>query len=121
MAVALMPDALCLWEVIEPLLLLVLPQPKGGRPRISDRACLLGILFVSRSPGRCRHKRWARVRHDMLEAVVRLAAVGVSDLIHLMLLNWLSRYGQIDWSRAVMDSCSGRAVFGGTHGPQSYG
>jgi len=28
-------------------------------------------------------------------------------------LNWLSRYGEIDWSRAVVDSCSVRAVFGG--------
>ncbi len=35
------------------------------------------------------------------------------DLIHFVLLNWLSRDGQIDWSRAVVDSCSVRAVFGG--------
>jgi len=28
-------------------------------------------------------------------------------------LNWLSRNGQIDWSHAVVDSCSVRAVFGG--------
>ncbi len=32
------------WRVIEPLL----PEelPKGGRPRIDDRAALAGILFV---------------------------------------------------------------------------
>jgi hypothetical protein len=35
------------------------------------------------------------------------------DLIHFALLNWLSRDGQIDWSRAVVDSCLVRADFGG--------
>ena len=39
---------------------------------------------------------------------------GIWDLIHFVVLNWLSRYGQIDWSQAVVDSRSVRAVFGGT-------
>jgi transposase len=38
---------------------------------------------------------------------------GIWELIHFVLLNWLSRDGQIDWSRAVVDSCSVRGVFGG--------
>jgi transposase len=38
---------------------------------------------------------------------------GVWDFIHFVLLNCLSVDGQIDWSRAVVDSCSVRAVFGG--------
>ena len=38
---------------------------------------------------------------------------GIWDLTHFALLDWLSRDGQIDWSRAVVDSCSVRAVFGG--------
>jgi transposase len=38
-----------LWEVIEPLLPEEPPKPKGGRPRIDDRATLTGILFVSKS------------------------------------------------------------------------
>ena len=29
------------------------------------------------------------------------------------MLDWLGRYGQIDWSRAVVDGSSVRAVFGG--------
>jgi len=38
---------------------------------------------------------------------------GIWELIHFSLLDWLARYGRIDWSRAVLDSCSIRAVFGG--------
>ena len=38
---------------------------------------------------------------------------GVWDLIHFALLDWLARCDQIDWSRAVVDSCSSRAVYGG--------
>ena len=34
---------------IEPLLPVPPPRPNGGRPRVSNRACLTGILFVLRS------------------------------------------------------------------------
>ena len=34
---------------------------------------------------------------------------------HFALLDWLARNDQIDWSRAVVDSCSIRAVHGGDH------
>jgi transposase len=35
-----------LWAVIAPLLPPAPPRPQGGRPRLSDRAVLTGILFV---------------------------------------------------------------------------
>jgi transposase len=38
-----------LWDAIEPLLPPEPPKPKGGRPRLPDRACLTGIVFVLRS------------------------------------------------------------------------
>src|SRR5215212_392094 len=44
MAKELLPDAL--WARIVPLLPPEPPKPKGGRPRVSDRAALTGILFV---------------------------------------------------------------------------
>jgi transposase len=47
MAAALVPDAL--WSLIRPLLPASMPKPQCGRPRVSDRACLTGILFVLRS------------------------------------------------------------------------
>src|SRR5438128_10014724 len=47
MARELLPDAL--WAEIEPLLPPQPPKPKGGRPRLPDRAALTGILFVLHS------------------------------------------------------------------------
>src|SRR5438094_6767601 len=114
MAIPLLPDAL--WSLIQPVLPLPRSKPKGGRPRLPDRACLAGVLFVLRrgipwemlpqelgcgSGMSC----WRRVR-DWQQA-------GIWQLIQFVLLDWLARYGQIDWSRAVVDSCSIRAVFGG--------
>jgi hypothetical protein len=48
---------------------------------------------------------WRRLR-DWQEA-------GTWQFIHFVVLDWLARCGQIEWSRAVVDSCSVRAVFGG--------
>ena len=114
MAAAIVPDTL--WGLIEPLLPMPLPKPQGGRPRLTDRACLAGIIFVLRSgiPWRMLPKRlgcgsgmtcWRRLRDWQKD--------GIWDLIHFALLSWLARDGQIDWSHAVVDSCSVRAVFGG--------
>ena len=58
-ASSLVPDDL--WEAIEPLLPKEPPKPKGGRPRVPDRAALGGIVFVLRTgcPGGCCRRNWA--------------------------------------------------------------
>jgi len=47
MAKTLVTDKL--WAIVKPLLPPKPPKPKGGRPRIDDRAVLTGILFVLKS------------------------------------------------------------------------
>jgi transposase len=47
MTAALLPEAL--WDLLEPFLPIPPPRLQGGRPRVPDRACLTGIVFVLRS------------------------------------------------------------------------
>jgi transposase len=105
-----------LWEAIEPLLPKEPPKPKGGRPRIPDRAVLGGIVFILRTgaPWRLLPRElgcgsgwtcWRRLRDWQ--------AAGVWERLHATLLNWLGDEGSIDWSRASLDSISVRAKRGG--------
>ena len=98
-----------LWEVIEPLLPPEPPKPKGGRPRVSDRAALTGILFVLRSgtPWELLPREmgcgsgmtcWRRLR-DWQRA-------GVWERLQRALLDRLGRRNAIDFSRAALDSAS---------------
>src|SRR3954466_2645688 len=114
MAARLVSDAL--WSVFSALLPSRPPRPKGGRPPLDDRAALTGIVFVLKSgiPWEMLPQElgcgsgmtcWRRLR-DWQDA-------GIWQLIHFALLDWLARAGRIDWSHAILDSSSIRAVFGG--------
>src|SRR5918912_218512 len=104
-----------LWEAIEPLLPRERLKPRGGRPRIPDRAVLGGIIFVLRTgtPWRLLPKElgcgsgptgWRRLRDWQ--------AAGVWAALHGQILNWLGEERAIDWSRASIDSLSVRAKRG---------
>lgn len=98
-----------LWQVIEPLLPPEPPKPKGGRPRLPNRAVLGGILFVLKSgiPWEMLPQEmgcgsgvtcWRRLR-DWQQA-------GVWHKLHQALLNHLGEADQIDWSCASLDSAT---------------
>jgi transposase len=113
----LVPDEL--WAIVEPLLPAPPRPPYGGRHRtISDRACLAAIVYMARtstpwrllparelgcgSPATC----WRRL--------TEWANAGVFDALHLQVLDRLGERGQLDWSRAAVDTMSVRAKRGGT-------
>jgi transposase len=115
MAKPLLDDAL--WAIIEP----VIPVKKRrfrnpGRKRLLIRGTLTGILFVLKTgipwedlPQEmgcgCGMTCWRRLREWQ--------RAGVWDQIHRILLSHLRGADQIDFSRALIDSSSVRAVLGG--------
>ena len=105
-----------LWERIKPLLPPEPPKPKGGRPRVPNRAALTGILFVLRTGIQwellpqemgcgCGMTCWRRLRDWQ--------AAGLWQKIWRSFLDELGQANRIDWSAAALDSCSTRALFGG--------
>lgn len=96
-----------LWELVEPIIPVRSPSPKGGRPPVPNRAVLSGIIFVLKtgipwedlpqemgcgSGMTC----WRRLR-DWQEA-------GVRDKMLLVILQHLQYEKKIDWSRACIDA-----------------
>ena len=116
MAKPLLPDEL--WNRIEPLL--PPPRPRRfrfpGRKPIDNRKALIGILFVLRTG-----IRWEDLPYELgcgsgMTCWRRLRdwhAAGVWQALHELLLAELNAADQIDWSRAVVDSSSVRALGGG--------
>ena len=119
-----------LWALIEPLLPTPKPRRKKypGRLPVANRAALNGILFVLKTGIRWRDVStklgfgsgstcWRRLR-DWQKA-------GVWKRLHELLLAKLREAGELDVSRAAVDSSSVRAVWGGrksldrTHGSRA--
>ena len=107
-----------LWAVIEPLLPRERkPGKRGGRPRVSNRAVLTGILFLLRTgtpwqllpvemgcgSGSTCWRRFQRWTHR-----------GVWRRLHGVLLKELAWADEIDWSRVAIDSSSVAAKRGAT-------
>jgi transposase len=105
-----------LWAVVEPILPPLRKSPKGGRPPVGNREALAGILFVLKTG-----IAWEDLPQEMgcgcgMTCWRRLVAwqkAGVWKRLHHILLNKLRAADQIDWSRAVVDSASVKAVMGG--------
>ena len=107
MPAPLVSDAL--WSLVAPLLPVEPAKPKGGRPRIDNRAALTGILFVLRTG-----IPWEMLPQEMacgsgVTCWRRLRdwqAAGVWDQLHRELLRRLHQADRLDRSRACLDSSS---------------
>lgn len=105
MAKILVNDAM--WEEIEPILPKHPKHLKGGRPPISDRAALTGIIFVLKTG-----IPWEDLPQEMscgsgMTCWRRLRdwqAAGVWEKLFLKILQHLHDAGKIDWSRACIDA-----------------
>jgi transposase len=114
MAKRLVPKEL--WEVCEPVIPPLRKSPKGGRPPVGNREALTGILFVLKTG-----IAWEDLPQEMgcgsgMTCWRRLVAwqqAGVWDKLHRILPERLHRADQVDWSRAIVDSASLKAVLGG--------
>jgi transposase len=107
-----------LWKQIEPLLPAEPePSPKGGRPRVSNRQALAGIVFVLRTG-----VPWQSIPREMncgsgstcWRRFAEWTQLSVWPRLHTLILSTLGRGGKVNLSRAVIDSASVRAAFGGT-------
>jgi transposase len=106
-----------LWERIEPLLPpLPPPSPKGGRPPVPHRKALAGIVFVLKTG-----IPWQALPTELgcgsgstcWRRFSEWTALSVWPKLHALLLSTLGKAGAVNLERAVMDSASVRAVFGG--------
>jgi transposase len=114
MARSLLSDEL--GKLIEPVLPAENPKPKGGRPPAPNRQALTGILFVLRTG-----IPWEMLPQEMGCGCGRTCwrrlgewpAAGVWEKLREVLLARRQEAEIIDWSRAVVDRASVRAVLGG--------
>ncbi len=107
-----------LWDIIQAILPPAPPRRfrYPGRKRVDDRQALTGILFVLKTG-----IGWEDLPQELgcgsgMTCWRRLRAwqaAGVWQRLHEVLLAKLQRAEQIDWSRAVVDSASCRALKGG--------
>ena len=89
--------------------------PKGGRPRIDDRAVLEGIVFMLQSgiPWRLFPKQFGCSASTCWRRIRDWQAQGIWEQWHALLLAELQRRDRLRWSRAAVDSSSVRALEGG--------
>jgi len=110
-----------LYARMAPLLPPHLPQPKGGRPFASDKACLEGIVYVLRNG--IRWNAMPRCFPSSTTCWKRFDAwtkLGIMPQIHELVVAELDDAGLLDTSELAMDATFVEAQKGGiVSAPQS--
>lgn len=102
------------WERLRPLIPEQPPKCRGGRPRVEDRACLEGILWVLRSGARWRDlpERFPSPS-TCWRRLVEWEATGVLEEVWHALLDQLDEQGLLDWEEVFVDGTFAPAKKGG--------
>ncbi len=105
-----------LWELVAPLVPVHEVDPRGGRPRVDDRACFGAIVFVLFTGIAWRHlpRELGCSPATAHRRLKEWQAAGVFAELHQELLRRLNAAGRIDWSAAVVDGSHIRALQGGS-------
>ena len=106
-----------LWRAIEPLLPEHKPSPKGGRPRISNRAAFEGIVYVLRHgiPWKALPSELGfGSGHTCWRRLVEWQEAGVWERIWITFLERLNAKDRLDFERVSIDGSSIRAHKGGS-------
>jgi len=91
------------------------PAPKGGRPWVSDRECLEGILWLLRTGS-----RWRDIPGDLPSGstcwrrLQEWAGEGILEEIHALLIEELDDRGALDFDELLADATFIRAKKGAT-------
>jgi len=90
-------------------------SPKGGRPPVSDRVAMQGILYRLRTS--C---QWDAIpaefgsRSTCYRRFVEWTKAGVFKMMHVEMLLYYDEHRGIDWQWASLDSASVKVPKGGT-------
>lgn len=99
-----MPEPL--WQAVAPLLPPERPKPKGGRPRVPDRAVLAGIVYRLRTG--CQWKALPTEFGSGSTCHLRMqqwARAGVFTEAFVAMLKRYDRRRGIQWKWAALDGC----------------
>jgi transposase len=103
------------WSRLEARLPKHPPAPKGGRPWISDRECLEGILWLLRAGS-----RWRDIPGDLPSGstcwrrLQEWAGEGILEEIQALLIEELDERGALDFDELLADATFIRAKKGAT-------
>ncbi len=103
------------WQRVAAHLPMHPPSPKGGRPRVEDRECLEGLLWLLRTGA-----AWQKVPVDLPSGSTcwrRLrewAGEGVLSELHAILIAELGELGRLDLEPLLADATFIRAKKGAT-------